>query len=126
MEYISLVLAGLLSGICASMGLGGGFVLMVYLNLFTEIKQLEAQMLNLSFFIPIAILSVYMHSIKGNIEKTVVKKTFAFGVIGVILGALIAFWIDAQMLSKIFGGFILIVGLRELFHKKQTEQINEN
>ncbi len=124
MEYISLIIAGILSGICASMGLGGGFVLLIYLNLFTQTEQLEAQLLNLCFFVPIAILSVYMHSVNGNIEKKIVKMTFILGIVGVIIGASVAFIINAKILSQVFGVFILIVGLKEMFHKKEEEKHN--
>ena len=48
---ISALLAGLFSGILGSMGLGGGAVLVIYLSLFTNTKQLSAQGINLIFFI---------------------------------------------------------------------------
>ena len=59
---IAALLAGLFSGILGSMGLGGGAVLVIYLSLFTETKQLTAQGINLLFFIPIAAVSVIIYS----------------------------------------------------------------
>ena len=38
-----LIPVGFLSGICASMGIGGGFVLMLYLTLFADFAQKDAQ-----------------------------------------------------------------------------------
>ena len=37
------ILVGILTGATASMGLGGGFILLVYLSVFTEIPQDIAQ-----------------------------------------------------------------------------------
>ena len=44
------LLAGLFSGIIGAMGLGGGAVLIIYLSVFTDMPQLEAQGINLIFF----------------------------------------------------------------------------
>ena len=74
MDIVVLALAGLLSGICASMGLGGGFVLLVYLTLFTQLSQLDAQLTNLVFFLPIAVLSVILHLKNQLIEKRFCSK----------------------------------------------------
>ena len=45
---------GFLTGIMASMGLGGGFVLVVWLTLFADVQQRTAQGINVLFFLPIA------------------------------------------------------------------------
>ncbi|MFR4023411.1 MAG: hypothetical protein ACLTZI_10730 [[Eubacterium] siraeum] len=47
------ILVGILTGATASMGLGGGFILLVYLSVFTEIPQDIAQGINLLFFSPL-------------------------------------------------------------------------
>lgn len=51
-----------LTGVFASMGLGGGMVLIVYLTVFAGFSQLAAQGINLVFFIPIAIISLVLHT----------------------------------------------------------------
>lgn len=56
-----LIPVGFLSGICAAMGIGGGFVLMLYLTLFTAAAQKDAQLFNLLFFLPAAALSLFRH-----------------------------------------------------------------
>ena len=43
MNFIISSVVGLASGILASMGMGGGFILVVYLALFTDIAQKGAQ-----------------------------------------------------------------------------------
>lgn len=123
MNIVILCIAGLLSGICASMGLGGGFVLLLYLTLFTAVPQLEAQMMNLIFFLPIAILSIIIHRKHHLIEKKVVWKAVLFGIAGVLIGTWLSRFINADLLSKLFGGFVLFVGLKELFHKKKIKNV---
>ena len=61
MNFIISSVVGLASGILASMGMGGGFILVVYLALFTDIAQKGAQGINLLFFMPITILAVFIH-----------------------------------------------------------------
>jgi len=50
MNPLFLALVGFFSGLTASMGLGGGFVLLICFSLFTELPQLENQLMNLTFF----------------------------------------------------------------------------
>lgn len=60
------VIAGFLSGVIASMGMGGGAVLLIYLVVFAGAEQLAAQGINLAFFIPIGILSIIIYAKKGK------------------------------------------------------------
>ena len=55
------ILAGFFSGLTASMGLGGGFVLMIFLTVFKGYNQIYSQAINLMFFIPIAIFSINLN-----------------------------------------------------------------
>ena len=65
---ISALLAGLFSGILGGMGLGGGGILIIYLSLFTDIKQLTAQGINLLFFIPIGLIALTIYAFKKQIK----------------------------------------------------------
>ena len=57
--YILGIASGIINGIFGS---GGGMILIIYLTAFANISQLTAQGINLLFFIPIAILSVIIHT----------------------------------------------------------------
>ena len=65
------IIIGLLSGVAASMGFGGGFVLIIYLTVFLNIDQITAQGVNLLFFLPVALVSII-------IEKPPYKMETAF------------------------------------------------
>lgn len=122
MDWIWLVIAGFLSGICASMGLGGGFVLLLYLSFFTPLSQLSAQMMNLLFFLPIAGVSVFFHWKHQLIEKKIVWNAVWIGLLGVLAGNLASVWISEDLLRKLFGGLLLLVGFKEVFHAKSKQE----
>ena len=98
-------IAGLVSGIAGSMGLGGGSVLIIYLTLFAGVKQLAAQGTNLIFFVPIAAVSVFIYAKRGIIKWRTVLPIMAGGVIGTVGSGLAVSLVGGELLSKIFGGF---------------------
>lgn len=122
MNILWLCIAGFFSGVTASMGLGGGFILLIYLTFFAAIPQLESQLMNLIFFIPISILSIILHLRNHLIEKKVLLQSIIMGILGVILGSFLSAFVPEELLSKLFGGFILLVGIKELFHKKTEKR----
>ncbi len=120
------ILAGFLAGIAASMGLGGGFVLIIYLTLFAGLGQTQAQAVNLLFFLPAALLSIIMHTKSGLIEWKMIPAAAAAGVFGALLGLFMGFTASEGYIRKLFGILLLIVGLKELFHRgKQTAPKNK-
>ena len=108
---------GALSGVIASMGLGGGFVLLIWLTLHDGMPQRQAQGVNLLFFLPIALISVVMHLRSGLIDKRLVLAMIPGGVVGAVLGALASQMVGNDILRKIYAVFLLFFGLRELFRK---------
>lgn len=114
---ITALLAGLLSGIAAAMGLGGGAVLIIYLNLFTSTKPLKAGGINLLFFVPIALLAVTVYAFKGQIKWKTVITLSLFGLLGAAVGFGLAGLIGGKLLSRIFGGLLIFMGLKETFSK---------
>ncbi len=115
------LLAGLLSGIAGSMGLGGGTFLIVYLSLFTDSPQMKNQGINLIFFIPIAVFSVAIYIKKKEIKfKTVIPIAIG-GLIGCILGIYFAKLIGVKLLSKLFGGFLCALGAKEVLTFKKSK-----
>lgn len=58
MNFLIAAISGIISGIFASLGMGGGGVLIICLTLFLEIPQQQAQGINLIFFILPAIFQL--------------------------------------------------------------------
>lgn len=118
MNLIIDIIVGFLTGIAASMGLGGGFIILIYLSAFTNTPQDIAQGVNLLFFLPIALLSVIIHARNKLIEWKLILQYIFTGAAGAVLGCILAFNLDTELLRKMFAVLILAVGIKELFHKK--------
>jgi len=109
--------AALLTGIFASLGVGGGMILILYLTVFGGFDQLSAQGINLIYFIPIALLSVIIHSRNGLIRWKSILPALIAGTAFAAAGAFAARYIGSPGLKKLFAVFILAVGVKELFYK---------
>lgn len=105
------------AGLAASMGLGGGFILLIYLTAVAGMGQMQAQWLNLLFFLPVGGLSLWMHLKNGLVEKRVLLPAILAGVGGACGGALLAGYLGDGWLTKAFAIFLAVMGLRELFSK---------
>ncbi len=114
---IAALLAGLFSGIIASMGMGGGAVLLIYLSIFLSLEPLMSQGINLLFFIPTAVLSLIIYIKNKQIDFKRILPLAALGLLGAGIGLYLTTIIEAALLRKIFGGFLVIIGTKEIFNK---------
>ena len=113
----SSLIAGLLSGLTASMGLGGGAVLIIYLTLLADVDRITAGGINLLFFIPISLLAVIIYAVRGDIKWKTVIPISLLGLCGAILGMWLIDFLESRWIGKIFGGILVILGLKETFFK---------
>lgn len=118
------IIIGILSGIAASMGFGGGFILIIYLTAFSDVNQITAQGVNLLFFLPVALVSLIIHQKNGLIKWKVLLRLIPGGIIGILLGTFISSHIDVDFLQKLFAGLLIFVGFKELFHKNEKNEKN--
>lgn len=115
---IGALLAGLFSGIIGGMGLGGGAVLIIYLTVFKDMEQLKAQGINLLFFIPIALVAVIIYSFKKQIKWKTTLPLAIGGVLGAACGFFLTDIIGGNITAKLFGGFLILLGIKEIFSKQ--------
>jgi Sulfite exporter TauE/SafE. len=113
--------AGFLAGAAGAMGLGGGFVLILYLS-WTGLSVPEARAANLMFFIPTALVSMLINKRSGLIDTSVVPYAAAAGSIGAVVGLMISDTTDPTLLGKVFALLIIAVGIRELFHHRYADR----
>lgn len=116
------MIVGFLTGVLASMGLGGGFILVVWLTMFADVGQKAAQGINLLFFLPIAFISLVIHLKNGLVNKDLVKKYALWGVIGAGVGTFAAAHIGNDLLRILFALFLLAFGIREMFSKSPEKK----
>lgn len=122
---ISAIIAGFLSGMLGSMGMGGGGVLLIYLTAFCATDQLSAQGINLLFFLPIGLIAIITYSIKKQIDWKTVFFMWSGGIGGAFLGYFLAKMLGSAHLSKIFAIFLIIFGI-SLFFTKQKRKTEKN
>ena len=120
--WMGYTITGFLAGTISGMGIGGGALLIPALGIFFGMGQLSAQSINLLYFIPTASIAIITHRKKGNIEIKGMLKLVIFGLVGAAIGASLAMWINADMLKKIFGVFLLVMGVVEFFKKERANQ----
>lgn len=116
------IIIGFFAGIIGGMGIGGGTILIPSLVFFLGTQQQIAQSVNLISFIPTAIVAIFIHLKHKSIETKLVLKLILLGVTGAVIGSFIAVSLDANLLKKIFGGFLFVMGLYEIFSKKNMKK----
>lgn len=122
------IIIGIISGIVTSLGLGGGAILIIGLTLFLGIEQRIAQSVNLIFFIPTAITAIILNSKRKVIKwKAAIPVIIASGVSAGI-GASLAIQINIIILKKMFGVFLGIIAIYEIYslmkgHKEQKNSM---
>lgn len=117
-----IIIIGFLAGIIGGMGIGGGTILIPSLVFFLGTQQQVAQSVNLLSFIPTATVAIFIHLRNKNIETKLVLKLIILGLMGAIIGSFIAVKLDAKLLKKFFGAFLFVMGLYEVFSKKNTKK----
>lgn len=105
---------GLLAGTAGAMGLGGGTVLLIYLTLFASVQQITAQGINLIFFIPTALVATVMSARQGLLEIKTILRYALFGSIGVLLGNMLSASVSPELLGKLLGALLIVIGIREI------------
>lgn len=114
MQFFLDMLAGFATGVITGFGIGGGTLLVLWLTMVRKTDQLAAQGINLLYFLPSAACALVSH-IKNRrvVWRAVVFCTVA-GAPATVFSALFAAGIDTSLLRRIFGGFLVVVGVSEL------------
>ncbi len=113
------LIAGLLTGILSGFGVGGGTLLLIYLTTWAGMDQHLAQGINLLYFLPAAATALPSHIKNGYVDKSVALPAILAGLAGTAGAAWLATSLDVDLLRRLFGGYLLVIGFRELLRKKQ-------
>ena len=95
--------------------MGGGTILILLLSIFMNLDQHVAQATNLIFFIPTAITSVVIGIKNKNINVKEALVIVVSGIIGAIISANISSNLNVKILRKMFGAFLLIIAIYEIY-----------
>lgn len=109
------ILIGVFSGIFSGIGMGGGTILIFLLTMFLNVEQHIAQATNLIYFIPTAISAIIINYKNKNVDIKLAIIVSIFGALGAIIGAEISVNIDVEKLKKLFGVFLAIITIHEIY-----------
>ena len=119
MVHIAYLIVGLIAGISGGfLGLGGGTILIPALVYLFKMTQHQAQGTSLAAMIPpIGLLAAVKYYQAGHINIKVAALVALGFFIGGFFGGTFAQPVSDTILKKIFGVFIVIVGLNMFFGK---------
>lgn len=115
-------LAGLVCGVFSGLGIGGGTLLMVWMTAVMDVAQKTAQGINLLYFLPTAACALIFHIKNRLIRWRVVIPAAIAGSLCAAAAAYLATMMDTGLLRKMFGGFLILVGLTELFGRQRDKK----
>jgi uncharacterized membrane protein YfcA len=120
MNYLGLLVVGLLAGVAAGiLGLGGGVIIVPALLYLFNVPILEATGTSLAALIPpVGLLGAMEYYRTGHINVAYAA-LLALGLfIGTYFGARLAAHLSPALIYRIYGAFLLVIGTRMLFWAK--------
>lgn len=120
MESVLIILAiGIVAGVLSGfIGIGGGLVIVPALVYFFAMSQHQAQGTSLAMMLPpIGVLAVYNYYKDGFVDFKIAGILCLSFIIGSFFGSKIAISLSAEMVKKIFGVVIILVGIKMIFGK---------
>lgn len=121
MQFIYYILAGLLGGILAGMGMGGGTLTLPILVLVMNVAQLTAQFANLIAFLPSGTSALFVHVKNGLVRKENLIYMFVPSIIACVGCSFFATEANGDLLKKLFGGFLVLVAIVSFISKIAKE-----
>jgi len=101
--------AGFLSG---TIGVGGGLLFVPTMTVGFRVSQAVAQGTSLVAIVPTAIVGGITHVRNGNVLPGPAILMGGGGVVGAVLGALVAVEVPGPILARIWGGFLVLSAVR--------------
>jgi len=125
MQIFKTCLFGFLGGVLGGMGMGGGTVLIPLITIFLGFEQKTAQAVNLLSFIPMAVVALIFHFF----NKLVRKENLLFMIIPACVfsvgGAILCQVVKSELLSRIFGGFLIALSILQFLSLKKPNKKNK-
>ena len=113
------LLVGTVLGFLSGLGVGGGSLFVLWLTLVLGLPHPQARIWNLIFFLPSALISSLF---RLKQKRLPIKKVWPAMVLGCICAgicSIISPYIHLGLLKKVFGGLLIVTGVRELFYQKK-------
>lgn len=116
-SYIVAAFIGAALGFLAGLGVGGGNLLILWLTMILGMDYTTAKGINLLFFLPTAIIATLFRWRQGSLPFRKISPAVIGGCISAALFSVLSQHIHTELIQKIFGGLLIVTGLRELFYR---------
>ena len=111
------ILLGAVLGFLSGIGTGGGSLLLLWLTVVAGISPETARSINLLFFLPCAVSSLWIRRKQGDLHIRPLIPAILSGCIGAVAFSFLGANLNLELSKKLFGGLLILTGLRELFRK---------
>ena len=114
-DLLAISVIAVLSG----MGIGSGGLLVLYLSFVHNTPQLQAQGLNLLFFIFASAASLCIHLTRRRIPALPVVLLAAAGLVGSLFGTRLSSLLPEVWVARLFGLFLIGAGALTLLRRRE-------
>ena len=112
---------GTVLGFLSGLGIGGGSLLILWLTMVLGMEHGIARGINLLFFLPAAAIACVFRWKQGAVKLRNILPAMIAGCLSAAACSFLGMGMDMTLLKKLFGGLLILTGLRELFyHPKPT------
>ena len=112
-----IIIVGTLLGFLSGLGIGGGSLLIIWLTVILGMDHTSARSINLLFFLPSALIACIFRWKQGAIRWKKILPAMVSGCIAAALFSWLGGMFQIELLKKLFGGLLILTGLRELFYR---------
>ncbi len=119
MTFLIYILIGFLGGVAGgALGLGGGAVMVPLLVYWVGLTQHQAQGTVIALLtLPVFLMAAIRYHAAGNVKLQIAAFMIVGFVVGSLLGAQLVQGIPSPQLKKMFGAFLILMGIKMVFFK---------
>lgn len=112
-----ILLIGTALGFLAGLGIGGGSLLVLWLNFVIGMDPIAVRGINLLFFIPSALIAICFRWKQGSMRWKKIIPAMVAGCIAAFLFSWLGSLFDITLLKKLFGFLLIFTGIKELLYR---------
>ncbi|MBQ8834716.1 MAG: TSUP family transporter [Oscillospiraceae bacterium] len=115
-----ILIVSTLLGFLAGLGIGGGSLLILWLTMVLGMEHTVARGINLLFFLPAAVIACFFRWKQGSIDWKLILPAILSGCLAAALFSWLGTVFDTGLLKKLFGGLLILTGIRELLYRERN------
>lgn len=115
---------GTMLGFLTGLGIGGGSLLILWLTMVLGVDPVTARGINLLFFLPAAVIACIFRWKQGMIPWKKILPAILAGSTAAALFSWLSGYLDIGLLKRLFGGLLILTGLRELLYKEKNSNLS--